>query len=43
MLTGAAMLSGALSASAFATDQLYILQSPSFGGNNPAAFQSAQF
>ncbi len=39
----AAILSAALSASVFATDLLYILQSPSFGGNNPAAFQSAQF
>jgi Type VIII secretion system (T8SS), CsgF protein len=43
MLVGAAILSGALSTSVSATDQLYILQSPSFGGNNPAAFQSAQF
>lgn len=43
MLTGAAMLSGTMATSAFATDLLYILQSPSFGGNNPAAFQSAQF
>jgi len=42
-LSVAAMLLCALSTAAFATDLLYILQSPSFGGNNPAAFQSAQF
>ena len=27
----------------FATDQLYVLQSPSFGGTNPAALQAAQY
>jgi hypothetical protein len=43
MLVGAAILSAGLSASVLATDLLYVLQSPSFGGNNPAAFQSAQF
>jgi hypothetical protein len=43
MLLSAALLSGALAGPACATDLLYILQSPSFGGNNPAAFQSAQF
>jgi hypothetical protein len=43
MSLGVAMLSGSLSRPGFATDQLYVLQSPSFGGNNPAALQSAQF
>jgi hypothetical protein len=43
VLLGAAMLSGGLAGPACATDLFYILQSPSFGGNNPAAFQSAQF
>jgi Type VIII secretion system (T8SS), CsgF protein len=43
MFLAMAMIAGPLSRPASATDLLYILQSPSFGGNNPAAFQSAQF
>jgi hypothetical protein len=43
MLLAAVALSGASPRPGSATDLLYILQSPSFGGNNPAAFQSAQF
>lgn len=42
-LLAAVALSGAWPRAGSATDLLYILQSPSFGGNNPAAFQSAQF
>jgi hypothetical protein len=42
-LLAAVALSGASPRPGSATDLLYILQSPSFGGNNPAAFQSAQF
>ena len=32
-----------MSPPAFATDLLYILQSPAFGGNNPSALQAAEY
>lgn len=43
VLTALALACGVLPRTALATDQSYVLQSPAFGGSNPAALQAAEY
>lgn len=39
----AALLTAGIALPARATDQMYVLQSPNFGGSNPASLQAAEY